>query len=262
MRVVQHGMYQLYEFAKFLSRSTNQHGVHSPFVYDLVTKGIYKGDISGLRPLLLLRAQLLQDHSLIAVGHIGEGSKINNASTRKVSDLVRHSGISRRKAILLYSLVRYCQPKSILELGTSLGMSTACMALAAPDAQIHAVDGASYVLEAAKKNWHQLNLGHIVAFNQYFDYFLQGQDLFPYDCILFDGDHNRTATLRYFEQLLPMHHNDSVWIFDDIHWSKGMREAWTEIKNHPDVRVTIDFFHYGVVFFKDELSKENFVIRS
>ncbi|HEX9151561.1 MAG TPA: class I SAM-dependent methyltransferase, partial [Flavobacterium sp.] len=79
--------------------------------------------------------------------------------------------------------------------------------------------------------------------------------------IYFDGNHSKIATLNYFELLLPTITNESVWIFDDIHWSSAMEEAWEIIKKHPKVTVTIDTFQWGLVFFRREQEKEHFVIR-
>ena len=78
--------------------------------------------------------------------------------------------------------------------------------------------------------------------------------------IYFDGNHSKKATLEYVEALLPTISNDSVWIFDDIHWSADMEEAWEIIKNHPKVSVTIDTFQWGIVFFRAEQKKEHFII--
>jgi hypothetical protein len=83
-----------------------------------------------------------------------------------------------------------------------------------------------------------------------------------HNLIYFDGNHSKKATLDYFELLLPTITNDSVWIFDDIHWSKDMEEAWEIIKNHPKVKVTIDIFQWGIVFFRTQQEKEHFVIRA
>ena len=83
-----------------------------------------------------------------------------------------------------------------------------------------------------------------------------------YNLIYFDGNHSKKATLEYFELLLPTLTNDAVWIFDDIHWSKDMEEAWEIIKNHSKVKVTIDTFQWGIVFFRKEQEKEHFVIRT
>jgi predicted O-methyltransferase YrrM len=79
--------------------------------------------------------------------------------------------------------------------------------------------------------------------------------------IYFDGNHSKEATLEYFELLLPTINNETVWIFDDIHWSPAMEAAWEVIKNHPKVTVTIDTFQWGIVFFRTEQPKEHFVIR-
>ena len=79
--------------------------------------------------------------------------------------------------------------------------------------------------------------------------------------IYFDGNHRKQPTLDYFEALLPTITNDTVWIFDDIHWSKEMEEAWKIIQKHPKVTVTIDTFQWGFVFFRREQPKEHFIIR-
>ena len=83
-----------------------------------------------------------------------------------------------------------------------------------------------------------------------------------FDCIYFDGNHSKKATLEYFETLLPTITNETIWIFDDIHWSQDMEEAWEIIKDHPKVTVTIDTFQWGLVFFRKEQNKEHFCIKT
>ena len=77
----------------------------------------------------------------------------------------------------------------------------------------------------------------------------------------FDGNHHQEPTLNYFNQCLEYSKNDSVFIFDDIHWSDEMEEAWEEIKKNPKVTITIDLFFMGLVFFRKEQAKENFTVR-
>jgi predicted O-methyltransferase YrrM len=79
--------------------------------------------------------------------------------------------------------------------------------------------------------------------------------------VFFDGNHKKEATLRYFDMCLSHIHNNSILLFDDIHWSKGMKEAWENIRQHPSVVVSIDLFSMGIVFFRKELSKQDFVLR-
>jgi len=55
--------------------------------------------------------------------------------------------------------------------------------------------------------------------------------------------------------------NNTIFIFDDIHWSDGMENAWKYIKANTRTTLTIDLFFVGIVFVKSELSKEDFTIR-
>ena len=73
--------------------------------------------------------------------------------------------------------------------------------------------------------------------------------------------HDKLATIAYFEALLPNIHNDSLIIFDDIYWSKGMTEAWEYIYNHDQVTVSIDTYYFGLVWFRKEQPKQHFTIR-
>jgi predicted O-methyltransferase YrrM len=109
-----------------------------------------------------------------------------------------------------------------------------------------------------------MNLNNIKAEVTEFSAYLKTFDfrLSTFDLIYFDGNHSKKATLDYFEMLLPTINNQSVWIFDDIHWSKDMEEAWEIIKTHSKVTVTIDTFQWGMVFFRYEQPKEHFVIRA
>ena len=76
-----------------------------------------------------------------------------------------------------------------------------------------------------------------------------------------DGNHQKKPTINYFEEILKYANNNTIFIFDDIHWSQGMESAWEYIKAHEKTTLTIDLFFLGIVFIKSELSKENFIIR-
>ncbi len=81
------------------------------------------------------------------------------------------------------------------------------------------------------------------------------------DWVFIDGNHQKEPTIRYFEQCLEKCTSDSVLLFDDIYWSKGMAEAWENIKQHPRVSVTLDLFQVGIVFIREGQSKQDFWIR-
>ena len=130
-----------------------------------------------------------------------------------------------------------------------------------PKSKITSLEGCPNTLGIAKTQLEKFNLNSVqliaTEFSNYLNAFGKQQN---WKLIYFDGNHSKKATLAYFEILLSTATNDSVWIFDDIHWSKDMEEAWKIIQNHPKVTVTIDTFQWGLVFFRQEQMKEHFII--
>ncbi|MBD3582549.1 O-methyltransferase [Flavobacterium selenitireducens] len=256
--------YQIQAYLRFLIRSTNQHGVHSPFVFDLVTKCFYdKSEFSEYRILEMYRKSLLRNDDTISVTDFGAGSRVFKSQERRISDITKTAGISPGRAKLLFRLARYFQPKTMLELGTSLGLATSALALGNPSGHIISLEGCEKTASEAAKNLAEFNLKNVRIDTGEFASTLDFPDAqeATFDLIYFDGNHQKEATLRYFERLLPTATNDSVWIFDDIHWSPGMSEAWEIIKKHPKVIVAIDTFQWGFVFFRREQEREHFTIR-
>ena len=253
--------YQIVSYLKFLRRSTNQHGVHSPFVFKLITECFYdKTSHPEYELLEQFRKDLEKKNEIIQVQDFGAGSRVFKSNERKISAIARTAGISKKRQRLLLRLVKYLKPNAILELGTSLGMSTAAMALGWNDASITSVEGCPQTAIVAKTYLEKYQIGNVNIQNVTFETFLEG-DTSSYDFIYVDGNHNKTATLQIFEQLIYRVHNDSVVVLDDIYWSKEMTEAWHEIMSHPKVTVSIDTFQWGMVFFRKEQAKEHFIIR-
>lgn len=254
-------------YLNFLWNSKNQHGVHSPFVYDLVTKCFYdKKKYTEYSILKKYRDSLLSNHNTIEVTDFGAGSRIFKSNTRAINQIAKNAGISSKRAELLFRIVRYFQLENILEIGTSLGLATSALSLGNKDAKITSLEGCPNTLhqcqwqfQSQKSNFKTENINFInTEFSSYLKTYHQSP--IPHHLVYFDGNHSKKATLDYFELLLPTISNDSVWIFDDIHWSKDMEDAWEMIKNHPKVTVTIDTFQWGIVFFRKEQEKEHFVI--
>ena len=260
-------VFQIKSYLKFLWNSKNEHGVHSPFVFNLVTKCFYdrkpKPEYSILKKY---RNSLLENKSKIEVVDFGAGSKVFNSNTRQIAKIAKTAGITRKRAELLFRIVNYFQPSTILEIGTSLGLATSALALGNPKAKITTLEGCPNTMAIAKNQLQLLNINNVelvnIEFKNYLQKFSKTIPLGGLDLIYFDGNHSKNATLEYFELLLPTITNNSVWIFDDIHWSTEMDEAWEIIKNHKEVRVTIDTFQWGLVFFRKEQEKEHFVIRT
>lgn len=255
-------MFQSIEYIKFLIKSTNQHGVHSPFVYDLVTKCFYdKRKHSAYLKLSNYRKSLLNNKRAIEINDFGSGSKVFKSNVRCINSIAKTSGSTVKRAELLFRVVNYFKPKHTLELGTSLGIATQAMALGYPENNITSIEGCPNISSVTNQQLDDFNIKNVVIKTGEFETILPKLKSNSYDLIFFDGHHNKTATLNYFYNLIESAHNDTVFIFDDIHWSRDMLEAWKTIQTHAKVTVTIDTFFWGFVFFRKEQVKENFIIR-
>lgn len=255
----------LKSYLKFKWNATSEHGVHSPFVFDLVTKCFYdKTNYSEYDVLIQYRKSLLENKNTIEVTDFGAGSRVFKSNTRQISKIAQTAGISPKRAELLFRIVRYFQPESILEIGTSLGLATSALSLGNEFGKITTLEGCPQTQEQAKLQSLNFKFQNIDFINSEFSSFLKtiNNQQSTINLIYFDGNHSKKATLEYFELLLPTITNDSVWIFDDIHWSMEMEEAWELIKQHPQVSITIDTFQWGIVFFRKEQVKEHFIIQS
>ncbi|WP_243870427.1 class I SAM-dependent methyltransferase [Salegentibacter sp. BDJ18] len=264
--------------------------MHSPFVYDLVTNCFYdKRKYKEYKLLKQYRKDLLKNNTTIQVTDFGAGSRVFTSNKRTVSAIAKNVGIPKKRARFLFRLVNYLSCINNLELGTSLGIGAAALA-ANKKSNLLSIEGCPQTAEVARKQLKKFNIKNVKLTVGEFEEILskivtqpeeksktskdsQGHhpkhnkhqtNLAPqtsFDLIYFDGHHTKEATLKYFKQLLPTAHNDTVFVFDDIHWSAEMEEAWGEIKWHPEVRVTIDTFFLGLVFFRKEQAKQHFTIR-
>ncbi|SFZ92982.1 Methyltransferase domain-containing protein [Flaviramulus basaltis] len=254
--------YQIAQYIKFLLKSTNHHGVHSPFVYNLITKCFYdRKNYDSYKLLLNYRKALLKNKSIIKVTDLGAGSQAMKQQVRKVLSIAKNAGTTKKRAKLLYRLTNYFKPESILELGTSLGIATHAMSLGNPKANITTIEGCPNTTNFTKDFFKKFNVNNTKLINGDFNDEINKLTSNKYNLIFFDGNHQKAPTLNYFETLLETTRNDSVFIFDDIYWSKDMTETWETIKQHPKVTVTIDTFFWGLVFFRNEQVKEHFIIR-
>ncbi len=249
-------------YFSFLSKATNQHGVHSPFVYNLVTKCFYDTTkFENYQTLKEYRKTLYNNSQKIAVTDFGAGSKVFKTNERSIQQIAKNAGITSKRAKLLFRISKYFQFEKSLELGTSLGMATAALAMGNKNGQVTSLEGCPETAKMASNMLQTFQVSNIKIKTTEFSSYLNQIQNEKFDCIYFDGNHQKAPTLSYFESLLNTTHNDTVWIFDDIHWSKEMTEAWEIIKAHPKVTVTIDTFYWGFVFFRREQRKENFRIR-
>ena len=147
--------------------------------------------------------------------------------------------------------------KNILEIGTSLGLTTAYLSNANKNSSVTTLEGDPSIYLMAKKNFQKLGLKNVTLHHGDFDNLLPKIFTQKFDFIFFDGNHSKKATLKYFNWALENFMEEAIYVFDDIYWSKGMKEAWIEISNHPKVMMSLDIFSLGIVFFKKNREKEH-----
>lgn len=255
-------MYQILSYIKFLLKSTNQHGVHSPFVYDLITKCFYdKTNYNHYKQIKQYRKSLLHSKEKLRITDLGEGSKTLDPKERYIKSMAKTSGSSLKFSKLLFRLTRYFNFNQSLELGTSLGIATHAIALARTENVITTIEGCPNTSSYTEAQFRKNNITNTTFIKGDFTTKLPTLKPASFDFIFFDGHHNKAATLQYFKTLLSKTTNDSVFVFDDIYWSKEMTEAWEEIISNDKVTVSIDIFHLGFVFFRKEQPKQHFKIR-
>ena len=241
------------------------HGVHSPFVFDFIKHVLNdKTPYGCYKKIEAIRKALLQNHGTITVQDFGAGSTVIKSDERVIAKMAQSSLKPKKFAQLLYRIVAYYQPTTLIELGTSFGITSAYLASANAAAKLYTCEGAPGVARIAQDNFDTLQLSNIIMvegdFNRTLPALLYG--LKQIDFAFVDGNHRKSSTLDYFEQLLQHSGNDSIFIFDDIHWSAEMEVAWSDIKKHPSVTQTIDLFFIGIVFFNaDFVTRLHHVVR-
>ncbi|HET9056603.1 MAG TPA: class I SAM-dependent methyltransferase [Chitinophagaceae bacterium] len=241
------------------------HGIHSPFVYRFITDVLNdKRNFYAYNMVEEIRKQLLHNHSEVNVNDFGAGSAKMKTSRRKISDIASSSLSSLKYSRLLFRMINYYQPQNILELGTSLGVTTAYMAMANSYTNVLTIEGSEDIAAIAKNNFDTLGLTNINLVVGSFDDVLSPvvNQMQRVDFAFIDGNHRKEATLNYFEELLAAVHNDSILVFDDIHWSREMETAWDIVKKNPSVTSSIDLFFWGIIFFRNQFKeKQHFTIR-
>ncbi len=242
------------------------HGTHSPFVYDFIVS-VLRGKIQekqGFRQIERTRASLLQSDQTLQVKDLGAGSMTDKGNTRKVASIAKNAAKHPRFARLLYRIICHYGIEHVLELGTSLGLTTRYLALAQPANGVITIEGAPSIANKSAELFKQEGWTNIdVRCGAFEDVLpevlpvLKGRKL-----IFFDGNHQYAPTIDYFNQALACAGEEDIFIFDDIHWSKEMENAWQEIKKNQQVACTIDLFFIGLVFFRKEFKEKlEFTIR-
>jgi predicted O-methyltransferase YrrM len=241
------------------------HGIHSPFVFDFVQHVLNdKRNYPAYTSIEKIRKQLLADSMVIEVEDFGAGSSIIKTNKRVVSAIAASSLKPKKYAQLLYRMVKYYRSETVIELGTSFGITTAYLASANETSKVFTCEGSAPIATIAKQNFKSLQLNNVQLSEGNFakTFFPLLSKLNTINFAFVDGNHRKEPTLEYFQQLLNHSTPTTILVFDDIHWSAEMEAAWNVIKQHPQVTLTIDLFFIGIVFINSDFKiKQHFSIR-
>jgi len=258
--------YRSLAFLKYFlfSRNRKGYGIHSPFLFEFITAVLRdKQEYDAYRKIESVRNELGKSKETIRFHDYGTGAIKRRYGERKISEIIKTSATRRKYGKLLFRTVRYFNPLKIIELGTSLGIGTMYMGMGNPGSEIITLEGCEECARRAQMSFRKMGLENIVIKTGPFKNVLPEvlKRLEFVDLVFFDGDHRRNELIDYFETCLPYRHNNTVFILDDIHWSAEMKEAWGIIKQYPEVNVTVDLYQMGIIFFRTELSRQDFSIK-
>lgn len=246
------------------SRHRKGHGIHGPFIFDLVSRVFRnKMDYDIVCKIEKVRKKMISDKRSIVVKDLGSGSVKLKTNLRKVSDIAKYSPVPKKYGVLLANMAAEFGDPLLIEFGTSFGISTMYLAGACPGSIVYTLEGCPEISEIAKENFKEEGFNNISVQTGSFD------DLLPSikklsgnpGLVFIDGNHHKDALINYFFQMSEISCDQTVIIIDDIHYSKEMEEAWNFIKQDENVTMTIDIWRMGMVFFRAGINHFDYIIR-
>lgn len=259
-------MFTVLRYLKYLifARHGKGHGIHSPFVFRLITETFrHEADKEIINRIRNTRRKLSTDPRSVSVTDLGSGSRRMKSDNRKVSEMVRNAAVPEKYGLLLFNLSKEFGSPLIVELGTSLGVSTMYLAAASPEIPLYTIEGCGALAELASQNIREAGINNIRIMNGSFDEMIpliKDLNVSP-GLVFIDGDHKKDAVVRYFMDFARISNSNTLIVIDDISISKEMAEAWEFIKKHEKVTVTIDLCRMGLIFFREGITRLHYMIR-
>lgn len=259
--IVTQKLHTLLAYLKWLPKTVHIHGIHSPFIFKFekeVLRG--KSDPGVSQQLYSYRNALLDCQETIEVMDYSADPTSKNSGKRKIKDIAKNAGATYKHVLLLQRLMDYLQPQEVLELGSSLGIAIAALAIN-NQAQVISIEGCLTTAALAQKRLDSAGIENVLLCVGDFKEQIKKYNHKKFDFVYFDGKHANKATLAYLEDLRSTTVASTVWMFDDIHWSLEMTATWEAVKALPEISATIDCFDFGMAFFRPQQAKEDFYIK-
>ena len=256
--------FRLRQFLHFYWNAATKYQLHSPFVFELANE-VLDGErwYYAFRDVEGLRDKMLHSSVKLEVTDFGTGSGNPTRRHASVRQIARQAASSPRQGQMLFHLANWTAPKTMLELGTSLGIGTMYLASGMRSAKLVSLEGCPDFANVARANLEILGLKNAEVTVGEFAATLPDalEQLQKLDIVFVDGNHRAAPTLQYFETCLHFAHEKTVFVFDDAYWSPEMTQVWEQIKQHPRVTLTVDFFEISLAFINPEFrEKQHFKV--
>lgn len=258
--------WQFNSYIKYLFKAKSRYVIHSPFIFDLIKQVFLDKTCNpDLKELDRVRKEIFKRTTAIESTDFGAGAGKKPYITilDPLGKIAKRRSLDKKNLHQLYKLTQQFKPANILEFGTSAGISASYIGKACTFNKFITMEGCAVLASHAKSYLKKLDLSNIEVRIGNFDVLLENtlQEFEQLDMVFVDGNHRKDQTLKYFEKCLSKTHDESILIFDDIHWSPEMEKAWEQIIIDKRVSVSIDLFKMGIVFFKKGISKQDFILR-
>jgi predicted O-methyltransferase YrrM len=252
--------HRIISYFSYWLNALGKHSLQAPFIYKLYTETIVgKTSRDKFQPYRQLKSDLSKSDELIENINLGANSKVQNGKIQKLGKLVRDGTSEDKKSQLLFRLAAYNDAKTIVELGTSIGINS-CYLSDIPGAQVHTFEGSGLLALKAQEVFSKFNKSNIHLIEGNIDttlpHFLTTTR--SVDFAFIDANHRYAPTINYYQQLKSVAHGGSVFVFDDIFWSEEMTKAWHQIIAEPEVTLSIDLFDLGIIFFLEDMPKQHY----
>lgn len=256
MRLIRVYLNFFFRYLRFYSAAVTEYDIDSPYIYRFLREVVLDNRFyAAFRRIESLRASLKNSQSMLSVKDLGAGSQVHFNNRRRVAALVRVAAVSPAQGQLLFKTALWTTPRGILELGSSLGISAAYLGLADSRTRMLSIEGCPQTARQARLNLDAVGAGQVEIRVGSFAEQLSGalETLKYVDLLHLDGDHRKEPVMHYVSTCLSKAGPNAVFIIGDIHWSEEMEAAWAALQQLPEVRGSLDLFHFGILFFNPDL---------
>lgn len=217
-------------YLKYLLQRKTEFSVHSPFVFDFMKKVLYDRGTNRDYELMLRISRLL------------DGKKFSTRSRRK-------------QARLLYRLVRYMEPETVLTFGRLSALNTSALALGNLQTKVYLEQSPDFLETLNSMGVVNVSLiRHDGNEEEQFERLNTG-------FVFYGLDDFGEDTWNNLEDGFGEVDEDTVLVFEGIHHSRHTEAAWEAIKASEGVTLSMDLYCIGIIFFREGIEKQDFVLK-